>query len=287
MFRPFALFLLTALFAPLHAQYAPAQAEWNSPIEPFRVVGNLYHVGAHDVSSYLFTTPAGHILLDTGFHETVPQIEANLKKLGFKLEDIRIVITSHAHYDHTGGVAEVKRRANARLLANPAEAPLFGRGGKGDFAFGDRFAYPPVTPDGPLKDGEPVTLGGFSLTPHFTPGHTRGCTSWSAAIRDAARSYNVVIACSMSAPGYKLVANPLYPNIVEDYESSFTKLRALPCDIFLSLHSWDFDLHRKREALAAGAKQNPFVDPAALGRFLDRTQATLRKQVAEQRAAKP
>jgi metallo-beta-lactamase class B len=139
--------LLTSLAAL--AQYAPPYAAWNRPLEPFRIVGNICYVGASDVSGFLITTPAGHILLDTGFLETAPLIESNLQKLGFRMSDIRVLLASHAHYDHAGGMAAVKSRTKARLLMNPKEVDLFSRGGKGDFALGDTSAFPPLQPDGP------------------------------------------------------------------------------------------------------------------------------------------
>ncbi len=278
MFRASVVMLFAVCSLSLQAQYLAANPDWNRPIEPFRVAGNLYYVGASDVSAYLITTSKGHILLDTGFRETVPLIEANLAKLGFHMTDVRLILTSHAHYDHAGGVADVKQRTKARFLANPAEAPLFRRGGKGDFAFGDKYPYPPVSPDGALSDGVPVKLGETALTPHFTPGHTKGCTSWAMKIQDGGRGYNVVIACSLSAPGYKLVGNEQYPQIVQDFEASIAKLRALPCDIFVGFHSWDFALHQKRKAPSADA----FVDPAGYKQFLDKAEAALATQVKTQ-----
>ncbi len=268
------------------AQYASAVADWNKPIEPFRILGNLYYVGASDVSAFLLATSAGHILVDTGFRETVPLIRANMAKLGFRLDEIRLLLTSHAHYDHVGGAADIKRLTRARLLANPVEAPAFRRGGRGDFAFGDKYPFPPVEPDGQLQDGAPIQLGKTAIRPHFTPGHTKGCTSWTTRIEDASRTYNVVIAGSMSAPDYRLVDNAQYPEIVRDYQASFAKLRALPCDVFLSLHSWDFNLHEKLKARAQGAAMNPFVGQGECARFVDRTQAAFRKQYEEQLARK-
>jgi metallo-beta-lactamase class B len=270
----------------LSAQYASAVADWNKPIEPFRILGNLYYVGASDVSAFLLATSGGHILVDTGFRETVPLIEANMAKLGFRLDEIRLVLTSHAHYDHVGGAAEIKRRTGARLLANPVEAPAFRRGGKGDFAFGDKYPFPPVESDGDLRDGAPVQSGKTTITPRFTPGHTKGCTSWTAGIEDAGRTYNIVIAASMSAPDYRLVGNAQYPEIGRDYEASFAKLRALPCDVFLSLHSWDFNLHEKLKARAQGAAANPFVSAGDCVNFVNRTQAAFRKQYEEQSTRK-
>lgn len=266
-----------------HGQFAATSAAWNRPIEPFRIVGNLYYVGASDVSAYLLTTPEGHILIDSGLAETVPLIEANLKKLGFQLEDIRLLLISHGHFDHVGGMAELKARTKARLLANPAEKALLMRGGKGDFAFQDKYPYAPVVPDGALSDGEEVRLGGSVLKAHFTPGHTKGSTSWTTTITDGGRAYNVVIAASLSAPGYQLIDNPDYPSVVADYEASMAKLRTLPCDIFLSLHSWDFGLHAKIAARAKDGAENPFVDPEGYLRFLEKSEANLQKQIEEQR----
>ena len=281
MLRIVATLLCTSSLLP--AQYHPANAPWNRPVAPFRIVGNLYYVGASGVSAFLFTTPQGHVLLDAGFRETAPMIEANLKKLGFRMEDIKLLVASHAHYDHAGGLAAIKARTKARFLSSPADAPLFAAGGRGDFQLGDRYSFPPVRPDGLLRDGEPVQLGGLSLTPHFTPGHTKGCTSWTMTIADGPRSYRVVIPCSLSAPDYRLVGNAKYPGIVQDFEKSIATLRALPCDIFLAGHSWDFDLPRKMEALKSGGA-NPFVDPAGYVRYLNRAEAALRGAVAAQGA---
>src|ERR1700759_5029091 len=148
MSRAFALFCMLVASLPGVAQYAPANAKWNQPVPPFRIAGNLYYVGAEGVASYLITTPKGDVLIDTGFRETVPLVKASIRKLGFRVEDVRILLISHGHFDHAGGLAAMKAATHARLLANPAEAPLLERGGKGDFGFGDKYAYPPVTPDG-------------------------------------------------------------------------------------------------------------------------------------------
>ena len=260
-------------------QYAPANPEWNRPVEPFRIVGNLYYVGVSDVSSYLFANPEGHVLLDGAFHESVPLIEANIRKLGFRLEDVRVLLSSHGHYDHAGGLAGIKERSKARLLASPAEAPLLARGGRGDFAFKDRVPFPPVRTDELLHDGQQVQLGGTALTAHFTPGHTKGCTTWTAIVREGGKDFRVVIPCSVSAPGYLLVDNPAYPGILNDYESTLAKLRALPCDIFLGLHSWDFGLKEKAAAKAPGA----FAGAESYVRYLDKGQTAIRDQVKKQK----
>jgi metallo-beta-lactamase class B len=280
--RFLALVLLLGGAESAGESYAPANPEWNRPVEPFRIVGNVYYVGASGVSAFLITTPAGHILLDTGFRETVPIIKAGIGKLGYRFEDIRLLLVSHAHYDHAGGIAEVKAATGARLLANPREVELLARGGKKDFAFGDRIPFPPVTADGRFKDGEQIGIGGMLLTAHFTPGHTKGCTSYSARIREGGRLYDVVFPCSLTAPGYRLAGNSDYPEIVKDFEYSFTKLGTLPCDVFVGGHSWEFAMEAKRKALDKGAGGNPFVDPDGYKRWLERSRAAFRKQVADQ-----
>ena len=265
------------------AQYAPPNAQWNRPVEPFRIVGNVYYVGAASVSSFLITTPSGHILLDTGYAETVPQIEANVKKLGFRMEDIRLLLASHAHADHAGGMAAAKALTQARLIVNPAEVAPFARGGKGDFAFGDAFAFPPVTADGVFRDGEEIRLGEIVLVAHFTPGHTKGATTYTMTVREGERSYRVVFAASVTAPGYQLLDNPAYPDIVEDFEKTFATLRELPCDVFLAGHSWEFGMEAKLAARGTG--RNSFIDPESYRRWLDRSEANFQKQLADERAA--
>jgi metallo-beta-lactamase class B len=271
------------------AQYAPANAKWNQPVPPFRIADNLYYVGAEGVASYLITTPAGDILLDTGFRETTPLVEASIRQLGFRVEDIRILLISHGHFDHVGGEATMKAATHAKLLVNPAEAPLLERGGKGDFAFADRLSYPPVTPDGLLKDGEAVRLGGVALVPHFTPGHTKGCTTWTMTVQDGERPRQVVFACSLSTPDYQVVNNPAYPGIADDLTHSFATMRALPCDIFLAAHPWEFELDRKRQALhtAKSGDPNPFIDPQGYRAYIDRAQTALAQVVSEQTKAVP
>ncbi len=278
--------LAALTFVLLLQQYTPPTPEWNQPVEPFRIAGNLYYVGASGVSSFLVTTPDGLILIDTGFRETVPLIEASIKKLGFRFEDVKLLLEMHAHYDHVAGLADVKARTKARLLVNPGDVPLLERGGRDDFAFGDKFSFQPVKADGLLRDGEPVGLGGVMLTPHFTPGHTKGATSFTMTVRDGNRDYHVVLASSISAPDYQLVDNPKYPNIVQDYEATFATLRKLPCDIFVTQHAEFFDLNGKIKRRAQDASVNPFVDPEGYKRFVDRGEAAIRKTVAEQQAQK-
>ena len=278
--------LILALFAASAAsqqRYAPPERpEWNLPVEPFRVVGNIYYVGAANVSAILITTDAGHILIETGFRETVPLIEANVRKLGFRFEDIRLLLSSHAHYDHSGGLADVKAATGARFLSSPAEEAAFARGGTGDFAFGNRYPFPPVQPDGLLRDGEVVRLGDFSLTTHFTPGHTKGCVSFSTQVREGPRSYHVLFPCSLTAPGYELVGNVAYPDIVQDFESSIAKLRSLPCDIFNPHHRSATRMLEISRTRTDPEQENPFLDRAGCSAYLDSAHAALRDQIQVQ-----
>src|SRR3954464_4829245 len=178
MKRIFPLLLLAGLTQPLLAQQTPEWRSWNQPVEPFRIIGNIYYVGANEVTSYLITSPEGHILLDGGFPETAPIIERNIQKLGFKLTDVKALISTHAHYDHAGGLAELKRATGAKFYASAADQPLLAAGGKGDFAFGGRFLFPAVIADDTVKDGQVLRAGSAAMQAHLTPGHTKGCTTW-------------------------------------------------------------------------------------------------------------
>ncbi len=285
--RRSALFSLCALFA-LRAATASGQAteewrSWNQPVEPFRIAENLYYVGASDIASYLITTPEGHILIDGGFVETAPQIEANVVKLGFKLADVEILLNSHAHFDHAGGLAELKAATGARVFASAADATLLESGGKGDFRFGDEGQFPPVAVDRRLADGEKVTLGGAELTAHLTPGHTRGCTTWTFK----ADALDVVVVCSASILDYRFVGRESYPGIAADYARTFATLKALPVQIFLAPHGGFFDLAGKRERAAKGmGLRNPWVDPAGYKAWVERMEgafvAALEKQREEE-----
>lgn len=273
--------------APLPAQYAAANPEWNRPVAPFRIAGNLYYVGAEGISSFLLTSSQGHILFDTGFEETAAQVEANMARLGFRFADIKLILATHGHNDHSGGISAVKRKTGARFLVNPAERTTFLEGDVNDFAWPGRFAYRPVTPDGLLRDGEPVRVGPLAVTPHFTPGHTKGGTSYAFTVEDSGRPLRVIVACSVSTPGYKLVNNAQYPDIVQDVESTIAKMRAFPLDIFLSGHGWDFGLVEKAKARAADASASLFLNAAEYRAWLEKSLAAFRAELAKQRAARP
>ena len=280
------IFLVLGLFASLsQAALTADAAAMNQPVQSFRIIGDIYYVGASDVTSYLIVTPKGDILLDSGFAETVPQVEKNIAALGFKLADVKILINSHAHFDHAGGLAELKRVTHATLEVSAADAAIMARGGRGDPGYGDRFRYEPVTADKLLKDGDQVELGGVSLTAHVTPGHTPGCTTWTTRVEEGGKPYDVLFLCSVTAPCYQLVGNPRYPGIAADFTRSFAVLRTLPCDVFLGAHGGYYRLQEKIARLQRHAPGNPFIDPQGYRDYLDKAEQAFKQELAEQQAA--
>lgn len=255
---------------------------WNQPVKPFRVAGNIYYVGVTGVTSFLITTPKGHILLDSGLPETVPLIQESIKQLGFRLEDVKILINSHAHFDHAGGLARLKQLTGAQLMISEADAKLISNGGRGDFQWGDKLSFEPAQVDRILHDQDRVELGGVTMIARLTPGHTKGCTTWTMKVREAGRELAVVFVGSTTIPGYKLVNNSLYPNIVEDYATSFALLKSLSCDVFLGPHGGFFNLEEKRLRLEKGAKANPFIDPEGYKQFISWTEKAYLKQLKEE-----
>ena len=274
----FALLLLCASTAP---------RGWAEPREPFHVVGNVYSVGSAEVTSFLIATPKGHVLIDGGFAESAPQIVRNIDKLGFKLEDVKVLVATHAHFDHVGGLAELKRRTGAQITASRADAEAMARGGKGDPQFGDSIPFAPVYADRIVQDGGVVRVGPTELVAHVTPGHTQGCTTWTTMQRENEQPVHVVFNCSLSVPDeYHLLGNARYPRAVDDYERSFRILRALPCDVFLAPHASFFRQDERRSKMADGAP-NPFVDPSACGAYLDHSEQAFRLHLEKERAAPP
>jgi metallo-beta-lactamase class B len=251
-------------------------AAFNKPFPPFKVMDNIYFVGTEDLGSFLITTPAGHILINSDFENTVPQIRAGVEKLGFKFTDIKILLGSHAHGDHMEGDALVKELTGAQVVVMDQDVPALSR----------------MTPQGKphpmdrvIHDGEEVKLGGVTLVAHLTPGHTKGCTTWTMKARDQGKTYNVVILGSIGVnPGYILVNNKDYPQISEDYVRGFKVLRALPCDVFLASHSRFYGMPEKYAKLKDGGP-NPFIDPDGYRAHLDLQEKNFNEKLAEQQAA--
>lgn len=251
----------------------------NQPVPPFHIVGNIYFVGASDIGVYLIVTPAGDILLDGGFVETAPQIEVNIPKLGFKLKDVKFILNSHAHLDHAGGISEMKRVSGAKFVAMDQDVAALTAG----------TAFPAAIPDRIIHDGGTVTLGGVTMTAHLTPGHTRGCTTWTTVVRDGAKRYNVVFVGSATVlPNYKLIDRPnvpaTYPGIQQDYEETFRVLRSLPCDVFLASHGSFYSLADKRGVLSTNPAQNPFIDPWGYQAYILRAEAVFQKELQSEQA---
>ena len=268
----------------LFAQADETSRSWNKPVAPFRIAENLYYVGAIEIASYLITTPEGHFLLDGGFVETAPQIEHNIAQLGFKLTDVKFLLNSHAHYDHAGGLAELKKVTGAKFLASEGDAPLLRSGGHGDFRFGDTLTFPPIAPDQIIHDGEAIRFGNQMVVAHVTPGHTKGCTTWTTKIRDGDKVYDVVFVGSQSALDYKFVGQESYPGITADFERSFALLNHLPCDIFLASHGSFFHFVEKHERLLRG-DANAFIDPNGYKAYLRESEQEFRNKLAQQKAA--
>jgi metallo-beta-lactamase class B len=276
--------LAVAVLASLAAlgQSDPTWRSWNQPVEPFRIVGNIYYVGASDVASYLIVTPKGDILLDGGFVETAPMIRDNIRRLGFKPEDVKYLLNSHAHFDHAAGLAQLKQWTGAQFVASRADGDQIARGGHDDPMWGDKYLFPPVKPDRYIADGDTVTMGDTIMTAHLTPGHTQGCTTWTTDAMENGKRLHVVFLCSVSAPGYRLVENPKYPNIVNDYRKSFALLKTLPCDVFLGAHGQFFHLKEKRAAMKANPAVNPFIDPKEFRAFVEAAEHDFEAELKQQ-----
>jgi metallo-beta-lactamase class B len=226
------------------------------------VAGNIHYVGTNRMALFLLTSPAGHILLDSGFERNVPELRRSVEKLGFKFADIKILLASHAHIDHVQGHALVRKLTGARVLASADDAPVIASGGKGDWAYGDRYAWEPCPVDGIVADGETVALGESKLVAHLTPGHTRGATTWTTAVSEDGRALAVVFYASGTIPpGAHLANNRDYPEVVSAYQHSFAVWRSLPCDLFLGAHGDFFDLAPKFKRWKKGARPSPFIDP--------------------------
>ena len=260
---------------------AAQENDWNRPYEPFRVIGNIYYVGTIELGVYLITTPAGHLLIDGGLPESTPVIEAAIAKAGFNVTDIKVLLTTQAHFDHVGTLAALAARSGGRVMVMSGDAELVERGGHGDYLFGDKSPFDRVKVARVLKDGEMVTLGDQVMEAHHTPGHTRGCTTWTTTVRDNGRTYAVVFAGSTTVnPGTRLVHNPSYPGIRADYERSFRVLGAMHPDVFLGAHAGFFDLDGKRQSQLAGATPNPFIDPKGFAEMVQRSEKRFHELVA-------
>lgn len=253
------------------------------PDDPFRIAGNLYYVGSTGVAAFLLTGPDGHVLIDGGYPETAPLIIRSISRLGFDIRDVEVLLNSHAHFDHAGGLQALQKASGAELWISDADAETIAAGGAGDRTFGPlRFLgfgrYPPARVDRRFRDGDTVRVGRLALTAHITAGHTPGCTSWAFVVHHEGRDLNAVSVCSLSLLPFMKFGEPeSYPGIRTDFERSFRTLRRLPVDIFLGSHGSFFDLDRKRRERAAATDiADPFIDREGYLEYLERNERRFR-----------
>jgi metallo-beta-lactamase class B len=291
---------LALLAAPAQAQtvsdfIAKMRAKWNTPTEPFKIIDNVYYVGTAGLSSFLVTSPNGHVLIDSGLPEATHLIKANIDKLGFKLTDIKYLLNTHAHFDHTGGLAELKKDTGAIMVASAGDKPLLEGGyypGQEDNA---ALKFPPVKVDRIVGEGDKITIPDpvgkgrarrdLTLVAHMTPGHSPGCTTWTTVARENRWNHTVVFFCSATVAGNRLVGDLTYPGIVEDYRKTFQTARGIIADVFLAPHPEMFKMEEKRPLIGKYAGINPFIKAAEYHTFLRNAEKAFEDGLAKQKAA--
>ena len=284
-----ALVALMSLTAAAQAQtpkdlLAALLVKWNKPTEPFKMIGNVYYVGTDGLASYLITSPQGHILVDTVMPEATSQIKANIEKLGFKVTDIKYLLNTHAHIDHTGGLAEMKAASGAQMVAGEADKPLL----EGGYYPGAReetaLNFPPVKVDRTVREGDKVTVGDVTLIARETPGHSPGCTSWEFSVKDGDATRSALIFCSGTVALNRLVTNPTHPGIVTDYRKTFARAKDMKVDVLLAPHPEMYRMQDKRAMLSDGAP-NPFVNPGEFNAYAATLEKAFDDALAKQTAA--
>jgi len=285
-------FLLTVSLCTAFAQSVPSSckqcAEWNQPQKPFRIFGNSFYVGPHGLGSVLITSDAGHILIDGALPESAPLIAANIRALGFRIEDVQLILNSHVHSDHAGGIAELQRLSGARVLASKWSAAVMKRGGVGrdDPQYGSITGIAPIKKVEELHDGETFKIGATSITAHLTPGHTPGGTSWTWKSCDGEVCREIVYADSLtpvSAEGFRFTNSHAYPHVLGDFEKSYKFLETTPCDILITVHPGMSNLWERLEARQRGTTPDPMVDRAACRELAAKARAQLRQRLDEER----
>lgn len=271
-------FLFSAILPVLFSVSAFAQpAGWNDPFPPFRIMDNLYYVGTKELASFLFVTPQGDILMNTGYETSVPVIKASVEKLGFKFTDIKILIAGHAHPDHVGGDNLVKELTGAQVVVGRLDADK------------TRTFHPPGKEhpiDRLVDEGDTVSLGGTTLTAHLMPGHTRGCLAWSTTLSENGKSYYTFVECSLNGQFLQVLDN--YPGMIDDFRATFKKARTFPVEVFLSSHASFFNMSAKYEKMLkrGPGDPNPFVDPEGYKAHVDQYEKSFEAAVAK-RANQP
>jgi metallo-beta-lactamase class B len=263
-------------------------AEWNKPQAPFRIFGNSYYVGTHGLSSILIPSKAGHILIDGDLPESAKQIVEHIRSLGFRVEDVKIILNSHVHFDHAGGIAELQRLSGARVMASPWSAAVMRQGtvGRGDPQYGITAPIAAVRNVHELQDGETLRVGEIAITAHFTPGHTPGGTSWTWKSCEGIVCHDMVYADSLtpiSADGFKFTTSRVYPHALQDFEKSFAFLEAAPCDILITVHPEASDLWNRLDARQRGTSSDPMVNSSACRQLAEQGRERLRERIAEEK----
>lgn len=285
------LLALAALASGQSGKPAPSCtncAEWNKQQEPFKIYGNTYYVGPHGLSSILITSKAGHVLIDGALPESAPQVAANIRSLGFRVEDVKLIVNSHVHFDHGGGIAELQRMSGAEVAASPWSAEVLTKSGvgKGDPQFDSLPPVALVPRATTLRDGQTLRVGDIKLTAHFTPGHTPGGTSWTWKSCEGKRCLNLVYSDSMtpvSSDGFRFSDSREYPTALRDFEKSFAFLRSTPCDILLTSHPDASGLWERLENRQKGVKPDPFVVPNACKDLAARASEQLRRRLESEK----
>lgn len=286
--RILCLLLLLVAWPSSAQSYGPGHPEWTTPIAPFKIADNLYYVGSKDLASYLIVTPAGDILINSNLKSSPPLIEKSISQLGFHITDVKILLISHAHFDHDAGSAAILRRTRAKYMVMDADVPVVESGGAKDFAYPDDH-YPAAKVDRVLHDGDEVRLGDIVLVGHKTPGHTRGCTTWTMRANIDGKPRNVVIVGSWNVnEGFRLVdrrGQPAsYPGIAADYQHTFAVLKALPCDVFLGAHGMYFNMLAKLQRAQAGEGQKVWIDPDGYKAAVAEREQAFKKELKRQQA---
>jgi metallo-beta-lactamase class B len=280
---------LSLVIPLLYGQQAvPYDPDWVKPFPPFRMIGNIYWVGTWDLSTYLITTPQGHILINSGLTDTVPQIVQGIETLGFKPTDVKLLLATHAHFDHVAGLAELKRISHAQIAMSRADAELFQSGGTTDFLFGKSpgALYEPAQVDRILADGEKIALGGTELTMHLHPGHTKGAMSFTTTVREGGQTHRVgIVNLGSINDGVTVTNMPGFPGMEDAYRKTFRDQKALEIDVFLASHAGQFNLHRKYQP---GNADDParFVDPEGYKTAVARMEASFLAAVQRERVGK-
>jgi metallo-beta-lactamase class B len=273
-------------YAQQRVQLQITNKDWEKPFPGFKIVGNLYYVGTYDLAAYLITTPEGHILINSGAGGSAPLMKASIEQLGFRLTDIKIITSTHGHWDHVGDLAEFQRVSKARVLMSERDAPVLESGGNLDYRRpeGRGIIYDPIKVDQRLRDGDKIGLGGTELTVINTPGHTPGATSFSFPVQDGGRTYNVLIANMPGInDGVKLLGSPGYPTIVQDFANTIQRMKGLSPDIWVSSHAGQFNMH---QVYKPGDPYNParFGDLAAYKAKIVGYEKAYNEQLAMERA---